>query len=271
MIPNLNPHAPGGIGPVFSQLYVRQALEMGIDQPGIIRALYHGAGVPSDGPIPAKPSTPFYDPALSHVPYAFNPAKGKALLTSHGWHEVNGVMMKNGQKLAFTVLYMAGSTTATHMMELIKADWALEGIDATLQAMPMNQLLSTDVQSEPTKWQMAYWGGAGWTYQVDYYPTGGGLFASTGAENDSGYSNATLDHLIAATYAPGTPSQIKARMDAYQLFMAQHLPVLWMPWLPQGYARQIGFNEHSRNVHGTVSTFNPVTNFPYANYWTVSR
>jgi peptide/nickel transport system substrate-binding protein len=270
MIPNLSPKAPEGIGPVFSQLYVREALEMGIDQPGIIKTLYHGAGVVSDGPIPPKPNTAFFDPALRHVPYPFNPAAGKALLEAHGWHDVNGVMTKGGQKLAFTVTYMAGSTTATRVMELIKSDWAREGISATLQTMPINEILATAVQSDPTKWQMAYWGGAGWTYQVDYYPTGGELFATDAAENDSGYSSPVLDHLIQSTYESGTSSQIKARMDAYQVFMAKNLPVLWMPWLPQGYARMIGFNEHNKDVRGTVSTFNPVTNFPYANYWTVT-
>jgi hypothetical protein len=63
-----------------------------------------------------------------------------------------------------------------------------------------------------------------------------------------------LDQLIQATYAHGSASQIKQRMDAYQVFMAQHLPVLWMPWFPQGYARITGFSAcqqcawHSQDV-----------------------
>lgn len=270
MAPNLNPKAPSGMGNVFSKLYVRQALEMGIDQKGIINTLYHGAGVATDGPIPSRPPTIYADPALSRTPYPFNPSAAKKLLEAHGWREANGVMTKNGQKLAFTEIYAAGSTTLNNMMQLIKSDWAQEGVQVTLEQLPINEVLAETAQSDPTKWQMGYWG-AGWTYQLDYYPTGGNLFATGAGENVGGYNNATLDQLIQDTYAPGTSAQIRAHMDTYQQFMAKHLPVLWMPWFPMGYAREIGFNVHANNVHGTVSTFNPVTDYLYANYFTVSQ
>lgn len=270
MVPNLNAQAPDGMGKVFSNLYVRQALEMGIDQKGIISTLYHGAGVPTDGPIPSKPPTIYADPALNNPPYPYNPTAGKRLLEAHGWHEVNGVMTNHGQKLAFTEIYAAGSTTLNNMMQLIKSDWAKEGIQVSLEQLPINEVLAETSQSDPTKWQMGYWG-AGWTYQLDYYPTGGNLFATGAGENVGGYNNATLDQFIQNTYAPGTSAAIKAHMNTYQEFMAKHLPVLWMPWFPMGYAREIGFNVHANNVHGTVRTFNPVTDFLYANYWTVSQ
>lgn len=270
MILNFNKSAPGGMGPEFSKLYVRQALQMGINQKGMISTMFHGAGVPEDGPIPPRPQTSLYDTALNKDPYPFNPAAGKRLLEKHGWTETHGIMTKGGQKLAFTLTYASGSTTISHIAQLMQSDWAQEGIEASLQQMPVNQLFGEDTQSSPTKWNMGYWG-AGWTYQLDYYPTGGNLFATGAGENSGGYSNNTLDQLIQATYAPGSPSQIKQRMDAYQAFMAQHLPVLWMPWFPQGYARITGFSVHANNVHGTVQTFNPVTDFLYANYWTVSH
>lgn len=270
MVPNLNPAAPGGMGKVFSNLYVRQALEMGIDQSGIVKTLYHNSGVPTDGPIPSEPKTAYYDPALSKFPYPFNPAAGKKLLEDHGWSEVNGVMSKGGHKLAFTLLYAAGSDTETNMVQLIKSDWAEEGIDVTLQSMPIDSLLAETSQSDPTKWQMGYWN-AGWTYQLDYYPTGGDLFATNAGANYGGYNSPALDTLIQDTYNSGTSSEITQRMDTYEVYMADQLPVLWMPWFPQGYAREIGFNEHNKLVHGTVKYFNPVTDYLYANYWTVSK
>lgn len=270
LVPNLSPKAPGGIGLVFSNLYVRQALEMGIDQPGIIKTLYHGAGVVTDGPIPPTPKTKFFDPVLAKVPYPFNPSAGKKLLEDHGWHETNGVMTRNGQKLAFTLIYSSGSTTETSMVELMKSDWAQEGIDVSLESEPINDVLATASQSDANKWQMVYWGG-GWTYQFDYYPTGGNLFKAGAGENMGGYDSPTMNTLIDATYEPGTPAQIQARMNAYQVYAARNLPVLWMPWFPMGYARVSGFNEHASNVHGTVSTFNPTTDKPLANYWTVSQ
>jgi peptide/nickel transport system substrate-binding protein len=269
MVPNFSPKAPNGIGTVFSNLYVRQAMQMGINQQGIIKTLYHGSGIATDGPIPSKPPTIYIDSALNKAPYPFNPTAGKKLLEKHGWHEVNGVMTKGGKKLSFTILYASGSITETSMLELIKSDWAREGIQVSLEALPINEVLAEDSQSDANKWQMIYWG-AGWTYQLDYYPTGGNLFKTGAGENGGGYNSPTLDTLINDPYAPGTAAQIQSRMDAYQEFMAKNLPVLWMPWFPMGYARVIGYSVTADNVHGPVSTFNPVTDFLYANYWTVS-
>lgn len=267
--PNLNPKAPGSIGAAFSHLYVRQALEMGIDQKGIIQALYHGEGVATDGPIPPKPATAFYDPSLETPVYPFDPSRGKALLKEHGWRLVNGVMSKGGQSLKLTMLYASGSVTETDLMQVLKSDWAREGIQVSLQSMPLNQVFGEVSQSDPTRWQMGYWG-TGLAYQYNYYPTGGSMFATGGAYNDSGYTNLKANQLIHETYLPGTTAQIQERMDAYQEFVAHQLPVLWMPWFPSGYARVIGLNVHARTVHGTVKYFNPVTDYLYANYWTVS-
>ena len=270
IVPNLNSAAPDGMGKVLSHLYVRRALEMGIDQQGIINTLYHGYGVPTDGPIPPKPVSPYYDTALNTPPYAFNPAGGKALLESHGWRLVNGVMTRGSQKLALTLLYAAGSVTESDTMQLIKSDWAQEGVQITLQQVPFDQLFAELSQSDPSKWQLGYWG-TGLEYQENYYPTGGSMFATNGEYNQSGYVSAEANQLIAKTYLPGTSSQIHSRLDAYQMYIAQQLPVLWMPWLPSGNSRVIGLNVHAKSVHGTVRTFNPVTNYMYANYWTVSQ
>lgn len=267
---NMDPKAPGGIGTVFQHRYVREALEMGIDQQGIIDSLYHGLGVATDGPVPSQPKTAFYDNALNVPPYPYNPAQGEKLLESHGWHLVNGVMTKHGQKLEFPFIYVSASQTIANMAQLLKTDWAREGIQVSLQSLPLDELLGEAVPASANKWAMAYWG-AGWTYQLDYYPTGGNLFATNAGENSGSYNSKTMDALIQATYEPGTPQQIQSRMDAYEAWGAKDLPVLWMPWLPQGYAREIGLNVHAKNVHGTVSTFNPVTDFLYAQYWTVSK
>lgn len=270
IVPNLSPKAPGGIGKALSLLYVRQALEMGINQRGIIETLYHGYGVPTDGPIPSKPRTPFYDAALNRSPYPYNPKRGKLLLEAHGWKMVGGVMTKGSEKLAMTLLYASGSLTEANTVQLIKSDWAKEGVQITLEQMPFDQLFAELSQSDPTKWQMGYWG-TGLEYQFNYYPTGGSMFSPTGEYNQSGYVSQRATALINETYLPGSPAQIRSRLDAYQLYIAKALPVLWMPWLPSGYSRVIGLNVHADNVHGTVRTYNPVTNYLYANDWTVTQ
>lgn len=259
--PNLNPKAPNGLGPVFDHSYVRAALEMGVPQQSIIKTFYHGYGVQETSPIPSKPKTKFFDSALSKPLYPYNPSAGKKLLESHGWKDVNGVMTKNGVALKFTLLYVSGSNTDTSIVELLKQEWAREGIQVSLEKQPFDTVLSTAQQSDPTKWNMAWWGG-GWTYEPDYYPTGGAFYATGAGANQGGYSNSNMNTLIKNSYKPGTSSQTLKSLYAYEKYAAQQTPVIWLPWTP-------GFNEHATNLKGTASTFNPITALIYPNRWTM--
>ncbi len=259
LLPNLSSKAPGGSGQLFSQLYIRQAFQMGIDQPGIIRVLYH-EGVVEYSPIPSKPTTAFFDARL-HNHYPFDPAAGKKLLESHGWKPVHGIMTRGNQKLQFTADYVSGSNTVAHEMELIKNDLAQEGIIVNLVSQPFNTLIATATPQGASHWQLVNWG-QGWTYVPDYFPTGGGLFSTNAAANYGSYSSQVMNHLVQETYQPGTPQQIQSRMNAYQHYAATNLPVIWLPWIPT-------FAEHASYLQGINTHFNPVTDVESPNYWTV--
>jgi peptide/nickel transport system substrate-binding protein len=259
---NQSSQAEGGLGPTFSQRYVRAALEMGINQAGIIDTFYHGQGVSEDGPVPSEPPTKFYDSALSHSPYPYNPQAGRKLLESHGWSLVNGVMTKGGVQLKFPLVYTSGSNTITDIVQLVKTDWAKEGVDISLVPEPYDTVIAV-MHSNPAKWDAAFWGG-GWTYEPDYYPSGGELFATRSAANAGHYNSATMNRLIAASYLPGTKTQTQAALFAYEAWAVHDIPYLWFPWLAN-------FNETAKNVHGVRSTYNPITDLFYPNYWTVSK
>ncbi len=262
IVPNLNAHAMNGLGPVFNQLYVRKALQMGIDQSGIID-LDHGYGVIEDTTVPSEPKTIYYDAKLRHPLVPFNPAAGKKLLEAHGWHEVNGVMTKDGVKLSFPVIYSSGSDLLNNEMQLIKQDWAREGVQITLLSEPINNVLTIGSPATPQKWDMMNWGG-GWTYEPDYYPTGGGLFATNSASNDGSYSSAAMNALIQASYRPGTTQQTLAALFRYEAYARQEIPVLWLPWLAT-------FNEYSSHLSGFAQSINPVTDLISPNYWSLKN
>lgn len=269
LILNMNPKAPNGLGPVFSQQYVREAIQMGVDQPAMISGIFNGNASQEGGPVAPLPKTPFSNPAVSKPLYPYNPAAGKKLLQSHGWKEVNGVMQKNGVKLEFTFLAISGDQAQSNKQQLLQHDWAKEGIKVNIQQGNFDQIISTANQQNPTKWAMADWG-AGWTYEPDYFPSGGGLFATGAASNFEGYSNKTEDALIAQVYKPGTASQTLARLYAYEKYTAQQAAVIFLPWASDGYSGD-GYQVHAKNLHGLNSTFNPITNMIYPNYWTISN
>jgi peptide/nickel transport system substrate-binding protein len=245
-VPNLSPAAPG-IGSLFQQLYIRQALQLGIDQPAIVRDFYHGAAVPTISPVPRAPANVYYDQGLRN-PYPFNPARGRAILEAHGWRLVNGVMTKDGKSLAFTFIYASGDTTQTDIAELVQHDWGLEGIRVTLKSEPFDQVVAQG-PATASQWDMISWGG-GWGYSPALFPSGGGLFKCGGGANFGSFCSMPMNQVVNSTYEPGTPRQVQQRLDAYQVFAAQDLPVLYVP-------EAASFLAVSDKVHGYYSTFNP--------------
>jgi len=259
---NFNKQTPGGLGSVFSQLYVRQALEMGIDQKAIADVIYHGYMVPVYGPIPPEPKTPFLDPRLAKPIYPFNIAAGKALLEKNGWHEVNGVMTKDGKQLAFTMIYSAGDIAATEQLELVQQDWAQEGVKVTLKPEPFTVLIG--LMSKPNAWQAA--GDQGITYGGSY-PSGGTLFGylngQPGGLNDMGWNDPTENALIQATHEPWPNAQTNLQhFYAYEYYTAKELVNLWMPL-------NDNLDEIAYNVNIPTWSLNNTTGFPLMQYWTV--
>ncbi|POB09616.1 peptide ABC transporter substrate-binding protein [Sulfobacillus sp. hq2] len=260
IVPNQNTAAPNGIGKAFQQLPVRQALQMGIDQKAIIQDFYHGYAVADDTTLAPLPRTPFFNPALAKSPYAFNPAAGKALLEKNGWHEVGGIMTKHGIPLKFTLIYASGSTAGTDLAELLKSDWAQEGISVSLYAEPFDEVV-THGAANASSWAMIDWDQSvgGWTYGTGY-PSGGGLFASTGSENMGSYDNQHMNQLIQATYAPGTTAQTLHNLYAYESYAARQLPVLFIPDPAEILV-------HSKTLHGVSTYFDPAGALFLPNHW----
>lgn len=264
IVPNESNSAPNGIGKAFQQLPVREALQMGIDQSAIIRDFYHGYAASDDTTLAPLPKTSFFDPALTTSPYAFNPAAGKALLEKNGWHEVDGVMTKGGLQLKFNLIYASGSNAGQDLAQLLKSDWAREGIDVTLTSQEFNQVVSHGA-SDASTWAMLDWDQAvgGWTYGTGY-PSGGGLFSTTGSENMGSYSSSQMNQLIQGTYAPGTTSQQLQHLYAYEEYAAKNLPVLFIPDPAEILV-------HAKNLHGVVTYFDPAGALFEPNHWYLSK
>ncbi len=255
MTPNESLHS-AQVNGALALTYVRQALQMGIDQQGIVSAIYHGVATPEYDQVPANPPTVFNDPGVPALKY--NPSKGVHLLESHGWRLKNGVMTKGSMQLKFSLLYPSASVTIQDEMEYLKATWAKEGVQVSLHAESGGTIFAEATQSKPSSWAMA--NTLGWIYGPDFYPTGGEFYLPTSGANNEGYANAQMTQLIKNTYLPGTPAQTKARFEQFLAFEAQQVPVLWMPYTPQLF-------EVDRGLTGFTQSYNPITGFYYPNYW----
>ena len=233
-------------GPVFQQLYFRQALEHLIDQPAWITHFLDGYGVTTSSPVPTEPSNTFADATSKTIQYPYSISAAKNLLTSHGWKITNGVMtcespgtsatdcganIPQGRKMTFNMIYASGITSLAQEMTALSSAAKQIGIVLNISAQPFNSVISdqphcTAAQSD-CSWEMVNWGG-GWEYSPDNYPTGGELFGSgPGHTGFSNYANNQANQLIDATH---TATNAQGALDAYQNFMDKTLPVIYQPY-----------------------------------------
>jgi peptide/nickel transport system substrate-binding protein len=253
------------VGPIFKQLYVRQAFQHLINQPQYISQIWGGYASPTYGPVPNAPQNPYLDNYVKDNPYPFSVSAARQLLTSHGWKvNPNGVTtctspgtgasdcgagIAAGAKLSFSLLYESGSTEETAEMEAMKSTFSQVGIDLNLSEAPFDTVISTSVPCKPTQascsWELNNWGG-GWSYSMDHLPNGDLIFGTGAGDNFGSYSSPTADSLIADTdHQPGT-------LDTDENYLAQDLPAVFMP------KPDYQLSEISTSLHGVTQepTFN---------------
>jgi peptide/nickel transport system substrate-binding protein len=229
-------------GPVFRQLYFRQALQSLVDQESIIKVAAKGYGVPTHGPVPSYPDSPLVSQTEKDNPYPFDINAAKNYLTSHGWNVVDGgtttcqqpgtgptqcgAGIPAGLKLSFDLQYASGLDRVDTAMQSLKSNAAKIGVQLSLSTAPFNTVIDTAVPCTGAKctWQMGNWGG-GWVFAPDYYPTGESIFGTGAASNSGSYSDKAVDALIHdSNIKSGTEPMI-----AYEDALAKQLPVIWQP------------------------------------------
>ena len=229
-------------GPIFRQLYFRQAVQHLINQPEYISKIFDGYASPTYGPVPVQPANPFVDSFEKANPYPYSVSAARKLLTSHGWTvHANGVTtctspgtgssdcgagIASGAKLSFSLVYASGITELTQEMEAMKSTFSSIGIVLNLSQAPFDQVISTSVPCKPSQascgWQLDNWGG-GWSYSMDHFPNGDLIFGTGAGDNFGSYSSPKADSLIAATdHTPGT-------LPTDENYLASNLPAIFMP------------------------------------------
>lgn len=255
---NMNAGAQGGVSTIFRNLYVRQAMQEGVDVNGIGQIIYHNQYQPVFGPLDTTPKSVFLAPALNKPVYPFNPAAGKALLEAHGWKEVNGVMTKGNQTMDFTMQYSSGDLAITQEMELLQADWAQEGIKINLQPTPFASVLKA--MSARTPWEMV--GGLTWGYPG--YPSGEQMFYKAQGVDWYGWNDPTENALVQKTISPAPNAAANLQnLFAFETYTARMAPQIFLP-LP------VTDNEVAYNLHGVTTATADSWSDLEPQYWWVS-
>jgi peptide/nickel transport system substrate-binding protein len=235
------------VGPIFRQLYFRQAFQHLVDQEGWIKAYLHDTAIPTYGPIPTSPPSPLAAATASANPYPFSVADAAALLKAHGWDVKPGGLttcakpgtaagdcgagIKAGQDISFNLDYQSGVATIQAEMQDLQAQAAKVGIQLNLTNHPFATVIGTAIACQPTasdcKWTAENWG-AGWIYGPDYLPTGESLYAPGSVANYGSFSNPQVTALIDKTIY-GPVSQEKANLTAFAKAIEEQVPVVFGP------------------------------------------
>jgi peptide/nickel transport system substrate-binding protein len=251
---NFAPSDPKGV--VLKQLYIRQALQMSVNQPAIVRKVNNNYGVATCSPIP--PNVPSTMSAVVSCPYAYNLTKAKALLTEHGWQVVGGVQtcekpgvnatecgsgISAGTTLNLSWIWQSGSPSSDTTNNAEISAWNTIGISVSHSEGSFNKVVA---ECNGGTFQICSWG-AGWIYAPDYYPSGETLFTPGGAFNPGSYNDAMMTSIITASVSQDVP------LTAYGNYAAEQIPVLYQP-------NPTATDEIAVNLKG-VQPLNPLQNF----------
>lgn len=238
----LNFHNPK-VGPLFNQLYIRQAMQSLVDQPLYVKSALEGYGDPTYGVIPDDIPSSYLSGSESN-PYPYDPSKAVQLLRSHGWKiKANGTDVCNkpgtgkddcgagiakGAPLSFKLAYASGFQYLNVEMQTWKTALSEAGIQLALSQAPVDTVLGNAIPCAPSasdcNWQMLNWE-FGYVLVPNYDPTGEQQYETGAASNFGSFSDPALDALIQKTNLPGG----QAYMSAYAKLAAKELPDIFFP------------------------------------------
>jgi peptide/nickel transport system substrate-binding protein len=229
------------VGSIFNQLYIRQAMQRLINQAGFIDSFLQGYGNATYGPVPLVPNSQFVSSQEQRNPYPYDPADATSALRQHGWKIVPhgadvctrsgsgpsdcGSGIAAGQKLILQLQYSTGTQGVDEEVASLQSTFSQAGIDVQPSGAPFSTVVSADVPcTNKSCWQLNYYG-QGWYFDPGYNdPDGSAIFANGGADNGGSYNDPKANALMNKL-----PSGGDTALYAYENYIAQQLPVLWLP------------------------------------------
>lgn len=199
-----------------------ESLMLGVDRPGLLRDVLHGAVRSAESPI---------SPDLGWVPQPpalrLDPVAAARELDADGWAAgPGGIRQRNGRSLAFTLVTTADNPLRASEAEVVAAGWRRLGADVRLQAAPPDALFGPSGATASGAYQAGLWA---WNTTPD--PDGlRGLFASGSPANSSRCSSPELDQALAAG---ATTLDRGRRSAAYGVFASAYqaarceTPLFW--------------------------------------------
>lgn len=202
----------------FSDIRVREAIDLGIDRDEIISLIWDGEGN-YNGPVQwlmnrfALPQ----DEIRQAQPY--DPVKAKQLLAAAGYED--------GLEAKMKIPRVPGAPFIADLSSLLKDQLGKIGVNLLLDEVELGTFIANVIL--PGNFDMAFFPNLPWDEPdrpLSFYHTRG----VTGTLNWNNYSNPDLDKLIDAQAVEfDEPTRIKTILDAQRIMLAEHGPQITMP------------------------------------------
>jgi len=191
--------------PPLDRLDVRQALDMAIDKPTLVKTIFGNTGEVAVSPMPSANWA--FDAAIKGVPYA--PDKARELLKRAGVKDLQLTLWAMPVQRAY-------NPNPQQMAQMIQADWAKVGVTARIVSYEWGEYLKRiDAGDHDTA--LLGWGG-----DVDPVDTAGQL--ACGASSASFWCDKTYDQTIALAKQTMDQAQRKVLYGKAQRIAMANLP-----------------------------------------------
>jgi peptide/nickel transport system substrate-binding protein len=230
----------------FTDIRVRQAAALAINQQEILQNVFSGYGAVADSfLISALPESQI-DPALA---ISFNPDKANALLDEAGWVKgADGIREKDGQKLTVQ-LWTQNDSVFRRLTEVVQAELKAVGFDPVITTFDSSTIRD---QYKTGEHQLAvrsyFWNNAD---IVDWFFGGDRM----GYPNVSMFNDPKAEELRAkAMTGSKTQEERIANFKAYHEYVTSQFPYAPIYQPPQNMAYNADRLEMPQTIHGTSIT-----------------
>lgn len=213
-------------------MYLREVLQLLIDQKTITTTAWAGYSQVGCGPVP-KTAT---EAASTPCKPEFNVNRARTLLAENGWdldtYPITcndsaqcGANYPTGSSLELTMLVEPGEFK-DRVFPILEANFEEVGIDLTAKEVPdaIAEANSCRLDNSACDWDLGYFGtGSSWEFPV--YPTGEQLFSTNAIANFGGFSNPAIDENITDTLS----GEKEDALATYEAAINARRGFIWLP------------------------------------------
>jgi len=123
--------------PFAGDVTLRRALELALDRKALVEKVFHGLGDLTDTALSPRISWAW---TKDTVHYTYDPARAASLLKEDGWVAgPDGIVVKNGHRLAFNLDGSTESVTAKAVETFVQSAWHAVGAEVSIKNTPSPQ------------------------------------------------------------------------------------------------------------------------------------